>query len=67
MPILSGANPIKKFKAVIYGFLELDRVFVPGKPFQPSLMFVGKARGLPKSGVPKRCFTFLGSILTHKH
>ncbi len=21
--------------------------FVPGKPFQPSLMFVGKARGLP--------------------
>ncbi len=23
------------------------RVFVPGKPFQPCLMFVGKARGLP--------------------
>ncbi len=23
------------------------RVFVPVKPFQPSLLFVGKARGLP--------------------
>ncbi len=23
------------------------RVFVPGKPFRPSLMFVGKARGQP--------------------
>jgi len=22
-------------------------VFVPGKPFWPSLMFVGEARGLP--------------------
>jgi len=23
-------------------------VFVPGKPFQPSLMFVGEARSLPE-------------------
>jgi len=22
-------------------------VFVPGKPFQPSLMYFGKAKGLP--------------------
>jgi hypothetical protein len=29
-------------------------VFVPGKPVQPSPMFVGKARGLPKSGAPGR-------------
>jgi hypothetical protein len=28
-------------------------VFVLGKPFQPSLMFVGKAGSLPKSRVPK--------------
>jgi hypothetical protein len=27
-------------------------VFVLGKPFQPSPMFVGEARGLPKSGAP---------------
>ncbi len=28
----------------------------PDRPFQPSLMFVGKARSLPKSGTPERCF-----------
>jgi hypothetical protein len=36
----------------ILNFLTLKwakkaRVFEPGRPFQPSLMFVGKARGLP--------------------
>jgi len=25
-------------------------VFVPGKPFQPNLMFVGKAKSLPFKG-----------------
>jgi hypothetical protein len=38
-------------------------VFVPGKPFQPCLMFVGKVMSLPKSGVPERCFTQVGSAL----
>jgi len=28
--------------------------FVPGKPLQPSVMFVGKARSLPLSGAPDR-------------
>ena len=41
-------------------------MFVPGKPFQPSLMFVVKARSLPLSGTPERHFTWLGSGLTHK-
>jgi hypothetical protein len=27
-------------------------------PYQPTLIFVGKARSLPKSGAPSRCFTF---------
>ncbi len=40
---------------------------VPGKLFQPSLMCVGKARSLAKSGAPERLFTFSGSGLTHKH
>ncbi len=35
-------------------------VFVPGKPFKPSLVFVGKARSLPYSRAPKRCFTQVG-------
>ncbi len=26
------------------------QVFIPGKPFQPSLMFVGKAGALPFQG-----------------
>jgi hypothetical protein len=34
----------KLFTAEIYEFLLQARGFVPGKPFQPSLMSVGKAR-----------------------
>ncbi len=34
-----GTCTMKLFMAVIYGFLKQARVFVPGKPFQPSLMF----------------------------
>ncbi len=34
-----GACIIKLIAAIIYGFEKKDRVFVPGKPFQPSLMF----------------------------
>ncbi len=29
--------------------------------------FGGKARGLPKSGAPERCFTWVVSCSTHKH
>jgi hypothetical protein len=36
-------------------------VFVLGKPFQSSVMFVGEARILPWSGAPQRCFTLVGS------
>jgi hypothetical protein len=35
----SGSNVIK--------LLKYARVFVPDRPFQPSLMFVGKARNIP--------------------
>ncbi len=31
-------------------------MFVLGKPFQPSLIFVGEARSLPKSGAPEKSF-----------
>jgi hypothetical protein len=40
-------------------------VFVPGKPYQPSLMFVGKPRSLPESGTPVRCFILVYGP-THK-
>jgi hypothetical protein len=43
-----GACTINLFTAVIYGFsYKASRVFVPGKPFQPGLMFPGKARAYP--------------------
>jgi hypothetical protein len=38
---------LKLFTVVSYEFLEYARVFVPGKTFQPSLLFVGKARSTP--------------------
>jgi hypothetical protein len=42
-----GPNVTKLFTSVIYEILLEVKAFVPGKPFQPSLMFVGKARSLP--------------------
>jgi hypothetical protein len=42
-------------------------MFVPGRLFQPSLMFVGKTRNLLKTGAPERCFTLAGSGLTYKY
>ncbi len=36
-------------------------MFFPGKPIQPGLMFVGKARGIPYSGARKTFFTLVGS------
>jgi hypothetical protein len=38
----TGANVIKLFAAVNYDFSYEARAFVPGKPFQHSLMFCGK-------------------------
>ncbi len=42
-------------------------MFVPGKPFQPSLMFAGKARAYPIEA-HFRCYT-VGQVpgLSHKH
>jgi hypothetical protein len=42
-----GANVINFFTVVSYEFLLKGRVFSRGKPFQPSLLFVGKVRSLP--------------------
>jgi hypothetical protein len=52
---------IKLFTVVIYKYFVHDRLF------QPSLMFLSKARNLPKSVAPERCFTWTGSRLTHKY
>ncbi len=47
MRLTPGANVIKLFTALSYDFSLKARAFVPGKPFQPSLMFVDGARSLP--------------------
>ncbi len=41
-------------------------MFYPGKPLQPSLTFLGKARSSPQSGAPERRFTQVGSTLPKK-
>ncbi len=42
-------------------------MFVPDRPFQPSLMLVGNIRNQPKGGAPERCFTRVSSSLIRKH
>ncbi len=42
-------------------------MFLGGRPFQSSLMFVGKTRSLPSNGASEKCFTRVGYGLTHKH
>ncbi len=42
----AGSNVIKRFVCNLKMFICYI-VFVPGKPLEPSLMFVGKARSLP--------------------
>jgi hypothetical protein len=45
---LPGTNA-NLVQTLIKSFITLSPVFVPGKPFQPSLMFVGEVRSLPKA------------------
>ena len=42
-------------------------MFVSGKLSKPSLMLVGKARAYPRGQHLKRCSTWVGSSLNHKH
>ncbi len=39
--IKPGPNVIKLFTGVSYEFSSKARVFAPGKPFQPSILFAG--------------------------
>jgi hypothetical protein len=54
LPDPPGDNVIKLFTAVRDELLELASVFAPGKPFQPNLMFPGKAGTYPNEE-PLRC------------
>ncbi len=55
------------FLSAIYGFTKQATVIVAGKPFQPSLMFAGKA-GAYTNKAPFTCSTLGQTLrLTHKH
>ncbi len=61
-----GLEPIQDLNthtAIIYESSEKARVFVPGGPPQPSLMFAGRVRSLSIGS----CFTWIGSSLPQKH
>ncbi len=66
MRSIPGPNVIKLFLSGIYEFGNKLECFVLDRPFQPSLMFVGKARSLPLSEASERCLIGLSSSLTHK-
>ncbi len=42
-------------------------MFVPAKPFQPNLMFAGKARAYPSEAPFRCCILGYAPGLTHKH
>jgi hypothetical protein len=63
----TGGDVIKLFTAVIYKFSSKARVFVPVKPFQTSLLFVGKARNLSLSRAHEGFFNRVGSCFTNNH
>ncbi len=63
----SGNNAEKLFFLVTDESPEYARVFIPVRPFQPCLMFASRATSLPYSGALERCYTGVGSSLTHKH
>ncbi len=58
---------MKLFKALIYERSERAIVFVTGKPFQPSLMFEGKA-GANSREAPFKCSALVEAPgITYKH
>jgi len=48
MRLTPGNNVIKLFTPAIFRFSYQARVFVPGRPFQLSLLFAGKAKTYPR-------------------
>jgi hypothetical protein len=61
-----GANVIK-ISLLLTNLLNKLECFPPGRPFQPSLLFSGKAWSLPKRGATKRRSTWADSGLSHKN
>jgi hypothetical protein len=54
--VITGPNIIKLFTTAV-DECSNDVAFIHSGPFQPSLMFVGKARSVPYSVAHEQCFT----------
>jgi hypothetical protein len=83
LPVVKVKNLFKPSRMTTHNKLErflliviLSQVYIYSKLpfsgntyklFQYSLMFVGKARNLPKSEGPEKCFTLVGSCLSLKN
>ncbi len=64
---MSNFQPLlKHFETVICEWAKEAQVFVPDGPFQPSLMFAGKAMSLPQWGAPERRL-IQNILLLHKN
>jgi hypothetical protein len=61
------ANDIKLFTVIILRMVLISYCLGPGRHFQPSQMFDGTAKSLPKRRAPERGSTWVGSGLTRKH
>jgi hypothetical protein len=61
------SNVKKLFTAMIYECWLKGRVLVPGRPFQPNVMFAGKVRSLSYIGVTEKRFTLADSSFTHTY
>ncbi len=59
-------NVIKLFTVVIYK-VRNRLVFIPDRPFQLSVKFIGKARSLYNRGAPEKFSTQVCSSLADKH
>jgi hypothetical protein len=65
MTLALGPNIITLFSFEIYNILAKLNCWYLEKLLENSSMFIGEAWSLPKRGVPERCFTRIGSGLTH--
>jgi hypothetical protein len=65
MTLALGPNIIKLFTFEIYNILAELNCWCLEKLRENSSMFIGEAWSLPKSGVPERGFTRIGSGITH--
>ncbi len=67
IPLTSGPNVINLITALIYTYSSKAWVFVPGKPFKPSLMFASNDTAYQGEAPFLSSSLLWGPSLAHKH